>query len=93
MDKLSRSINNLEVKVNDLGSKHSAILGEVKMLRTRNIELKKQIEDKEKVISDLTDRKEVVKEEESVELNYEIKVKIEQLVKEVDGCIAMLNQN
>ena len=63
------------------------------MLRTRNIELKKQIEDKEKVISDLTDRKEVVKEEESVELNYEIKVKIEQLVKEVDGCIAMLNQN
>ena len=46
MDKLSQSINNLEVKVNDLGSKHSAILGEVKMLRTRNIELKKQIEDK-----------------------------------------------
>ena len=93
MDKLSQSINNLEVKVNDLSSKHSAILGEVKMLRTSNIELKKQIEDKEKVISDLTDRKEVVKEEESVELNYEIKVKIEQLVKEVDGCIAMLNQN
>ena len=89
MDKLSQSINNLEVKVNELGSKHSAILREVKMLRTRNIELQKQIEDKEKVISDLTYRK----EEESVELNYEIKVKIEQLVKEVDGCIAMLNQN
>ncbi len=89
LDKLSQSINNLEVKVNELGSKHSAILREVKMLRTRNIELQKQIEDKEKVISDLTYRK----EEESVELNYEIKVKIEQLVKEVDGCIAMLNQN
>ncbi len=89
LDKLSQSINNLEVKVNELGSKHSAILREVKMLRTRNIELQKQIEDKEKVISGLTYRK----EEESVELNYEIKVKIEQLVKEVDGCIAMLNQN
>jgi uncharacterized coiled-coil DUF342 family protein len=93
LDKLSQSINNLEVKVNELGSKYSAILREVKMLRTRNIELQKQIEDKEKVIADLTNRKEVIKEEESVESNYQIKVKIEQLVKEVDGCIAMLNQN
>lgn len=82
-------------KIDQLLAKHDALQYEHKALQSKVEELKQNINEKEHVISKLNEENKVLSMAKSLsgdnDSNKEMKLKINELVREIDKCISLLN--
>ncbi len=96
MAEASKIVENLEVKINHLISSHKNVVSERKKLTDKNNELSELVSQQQSEIAQLTEKVKMVKLAKSIEGSGEdtskLKLKINEVLREVDKCIAMLNK-
>lgn len=96
MDKLSGTVESLKSKIERLVSLHNALERENAGLLQEKQELEKKIEQKDAEIFKLEERNKQIKLAKSIsdtnENSLDIKLRINELVREIDKCIALLNR-
>ena len=96
MAEASKIVENLEVKINHLISSHKAAVSESNKLVDKNNELSELVSQQQNEIVQLKEKVKMVKLAKSIEGSGEdtskLKLKINEIVREVDKCIAMLNK-
>ena len=90
-------INNLQAKTEKLITLHRQLGTDYSKLVTEKQDLVKRIEDQDKTIADLEEKNKVLKlakvvAETDEKKNTELKYKINELVREIDSCVAILNK-
>ncbi len=89
-------INNIEVKVGKLVTKCSQLSVEKDNLQQNNDALNVQLQEKEKAIVTLQDKVKLMNISKSVDATKEdvkaTRLKINEYVREIDKCIALLNK-
>lgn len=95
MENLDTYIGGLANRVEELAQAHAGLKAENAELKTRNGELEQMITDQKNVLSKLEEQNKVVKIAHAVTDNEddrkEQKKRLNELVREVDKCIALLN--
>lgn len=95
MDDISPVVDGLETKVKKLSDAYVSGRTEIKKLKGELNELKETVENQKKTISDLEEKYKVVKLAKSISgengESRELKYKINELVREIDKCMALLN--
>jgi predicted RNase H-like nuclease (RuvC/YqgF family) len=101
MDNYSKRIVDLHAKVSKILAHQQILEQEVKKLKIENQQFEVKIQEKEAEIQDLNNKNKILKlaknisadknESTEIEKNTELKRKINDYIKEVDKCIAMLN--
>ncbi len=98
MNELHEIVGNLESKAQKLIHLHSKALEENEQLRQTNSELLEKIQQKELEFKELEEKHQVLKlaksllENQESEKTTDIKLKINELVREIDKSIALLNR-
>lgn len=94
MSELAVSFKNLEQNVETLVRKKLEIQKELEKYRKESDELREQIVRRDKEIEDLIEKNKILKIASGASNgdSREIKFKINEIVREVDKCIAQLNQ-
>ena len=96
MVEASKIVENLEFKINQLINSHKAVVSESNKLMEKNNELSKLVSQQQSEIAQLNEKVKMVKLAKSIEGSGEdtskLKLKINEVVREVDKCIAMLNK-
>jgi predicted nuclease with TOPRIM domain len=85
----------IEKKINHLIEKQKDLLAQNSVLNKKNEELTVKLEEKEEMIRELKDKNNYIKISQSVkqsEGNTDVKIKIDELVREIDKCIGLLNK-
>ena len=85
----------IEKKINHLIEKQNNLLEQNSVLNRKNEELSVKLEEKEEMIRELKDKNNYIKISQSVkqsEGNTDVKIKIDELVREIDKCIGLLNK-
>jgi len=89
-------INNIELKVGKLIEKSNQLTAEKSSLRQNNDALNAQLQEKEKQIVALQDKVKLMNISKSVDTTKEdvkaTRLKINEYVREIDKCIALLNK-
>lgn len=90
-------INNLQAKTEKLITLHRQLGTEHTKLLTEKQELLKRIENQDKALIDLEEKNKALKLAKAVaetdeKKNTELKYKINELVREIDSCVAILNK-
>jgi FtsZ-binding cell division protein ZapB len=89
-------INNIELKVGKLIEKSNQLTAEKNSLRQNNDTLNAQLQEKEKQIVALQDKVKLMNISKSVDTTKEdvkaTRLKINEYVREIDKCIALLNK-
>ena len=89
-------INNIELKVGKLIEKSNQLTAEKNSLRQNNDALNAQLQEKEKQIVALQDKVKLMNISKSVDTSEEdvkaTRLKINEYVREIDKCIALLNK-
>ena len=89
-------INNIEVKLGKFIAKHQQLSNEKLVLEQENSDLSDELKKQEDEISTLQDKIKLMNISKSVEVsNEEVKasrLKINEYVREIDKCIALLNK-
>ena len=89
-------INNIEVKVSKLVEKYSQLSVEKDNLQQNNDALNVQLQEKDKKIVTLQDKVKLMNISKSVDATKEdvkaTRLKINEYVREIDKCIALLNK-
>ncbi|MDP7567982.1 MAG: hypothetical protein QF383_06285 [Flavobacteriales bacterium] len=89
-------INNIELKVGKLIEKSNQLTAEKNSLRQNNDALNAQLQEKEKQIVALQDKVKLMNISKSVDTTKEdvkaTRLKINEYVREIDKCIALLNK-
>jgi hypothetical protein len=92
----SKIVGNLEVKINQLVNSHKAVVTENNKLAEDNNKLSQLLNQQKGEIAQLNEKIKMVKLAKSIEGSGEdtskLKLKINEVVREVDKCIAMLNK-
>ncbi len=95
MDKLSAQVDGITNKLNTILSNYLQLKQQQEELQAKNKVLNAQLEDRQQVITDLEEQLKLLKISKSVSLsesdNKELKAIIKEIIKEVDKCMAMLN--
>ncbi len=94
MQDVGRVVAGIEIKLGKLISQHQARRAEHEKQLAEITGLKTIIADQKKVIADLENKIKVLKLAKSLEKkegNVEAKLKINELVREIDKCIGLLN--
>lgn len=95
MDDILPVVDGLETKVRKLSDAYIEGKTEIKKLKGELNELKETVENQKKTISDLEEKYKVVKLAKSISgengESRELKYKINELVREIDKCMALLN--
>lgn len=89
------AVKDLKHKVEELVDMHRHALDENSALKSQNAELRNRINEQEKEIERLTESYKVMKLSEGVRSKgdtRETNLKINELVREIDKCIAQLNR-
>jgi predicted nuclease with TOPRIM domain len=89
------SVETLKMKVEDLVGKHQQAIAENQMLKEKNTELASQLSLQAAELAKLKETNKVLKLSESVRTKgdaREANLKINELVREIDKCIAQLNR-
>lgn len=93
---LSIRLANLKLKTEELTSKHHQVIEERNALKLEINELKSIIELQKNTIKDLEEQNKIAKIASSIsddDINSrELKLKINEYIREIDKCIAMLNE-
>jgi len=96
MGDLKSIASSFESKVEKLLDLHHKAKKELHSLKTENIHLSQTIEQQKKVIKDLEEKGKILKLSKSLsttnENTTELKLKINELIREVDKCISLLNK-
>ena len=85
----------IEKKINHLIEKKQILLEQNSVLNKQYKELSLKLEEKEEMIRELKDKNNYIKISQSVkqsEGNTDVKIKIDELVREIDKCIGLLNK-
>ena len=93
MNDLTTSISGLKSKIETLIELHEQIGDKNKLLESENLNLKNKLEEQEIQIALLQEEKQNIIEIKSEEQNKVIidsKLKIDELVQEIDNCLALL---
>lgn len=95
MDNITPVVDGLETKVKKLSDAYVNGRAEIKKLKNDLNDMRETIENQKKTISDLEERYKVVKLAKSISgengESRELKYKINELVREIDKCMALLN--
>lgn len=101
MNKYSKRIVDLRAKVSKILAQQYSLEQEIKDLKIENHQFKMNIQEKNAEIEDLNNKNKILKlaknisadknDSTEIEKNTELKRKINDYIKEVDKCIAMLN--
>ena len=96
MSDLKSIASSLESKVEKLVDLHHRTKKELAALKTENTHLNQTIDQQKKAIKDLEEKGKVLKLSKSLSTNNEntteLKLKINELIREVDKCISLLNK-
>ena len=99
MSEVANTIKNLSDKIDLLVERHNDALRKVEMLNGEVTALKHTITAKEAEIANLSEKNKIVKlarslagDAEGSEKSTELKLKINELLREVDKCMALLNK-
>jgi hypothetical protein len=96
MSDLKSIASSLENKVEKLVDLHHRTKKELATLKTENIHLHQTIDQQKKAIKDLEEKGKILKLSKSLsttnENTTELKLKINELIREVDKCILLLNK-
>jgi predicted nuclease with TOPRIM domain len=93
MNELTNSISDLKLKVESLVDLHKNVSEENKRLKTENENLTNKINEQQKTIAAIQEEQKKIIENKSEEQNKVItdsKFKIDELVQEIDNCLALL---
>lgn len=89
-------VGSIQAKVGKLVEAHKKIRKELNNLKSENEKLTQSIEDQKLTIKDLEEKAKVLKLSKSIsnnnEKNTDLKLKINELIREVDKCISLLNK-
>jgi regulator of replication initiation timing len=93
---LSIRLANLKLKTEELTNKHHQVIEERNALKLEINELKSVIELQKNTIKDLEEQNKIAKIASSISddgvNSKELKLKINEYIREIDKCIAMLNE-
>jgi uncharacterized protein YjcR len=94
MKDLSLLVGNVKDKAEKLVEKHKLLQEENNSLSTKMEKVKKELEDKNQQILELNDKLKLLKLAKNVggESTKEVKLKINEMVREIDKCIAQINR-
>jgi len=95
MADINELVNSIEIKVKKLIALNTVLADENSQLKEKQVELINNSEDQKKIIEQLKDKNNYLKIAESVkqfEGNADVKSKIDELVREIDKCIGLLNK-
>ncbi|MBL4653520.1 MAG: hypothetical protein JKY53_11780 [Flavobacteriales bacterium] len=96
MAEAGKIVENLEVKINRLIDTHKTVAEEKNKLTEENNKLSQLVNQQKSEINQLNEKVKMIKLAKSIEGSGEdsskLKLKINEVVREVDKCIAMLNK-
>ncbi len=95
MSEIKGRLNEIEEKIRQLIAMQNSLSGQNSLLIEKNEALLSTIEEQEKMIMQLNDKNNYIKISQSVkqsEGNTDVKNKIDELVREIDKCIGLLNK-
>lgn len=95
MSEIKGRLNEIEEKIRQLIVLQNSLSGQNSLLIEKNEALLSTIEEQEKMIMQLNDKNNYIKISQSVkqsEGNTDVKNKIDELVREIDKCIGLLNK-
>ncbi len=94
MKDLSLLVSNVKQKAEKLAEKHQLLKEENKNLSIKIEEAKKELEDKSQQILELNEKIKLLRLAKNVdgESTKEVKLKINEMVREIDKCIAQINR-
>jgi hypothetical protein len=95
MSEIKGRLNEIEEKIRQLIALQNSLSGQNSLLIEKNEALLSTIEEQEKMIMQLNDKNNYIKISQSVkqsEGNTDVKNKIDELVREIDKCIGLLNK-
>jgi predicted nuclease with TOPRIM domain len=88
-------VNDIAEKVKKLIARHNNLIAENVELKEKQKSLKETLENQHNLIKQLKDKNRNLKIAKSVKLgegNSDVKIKIDELVREIDKCIGLLNK-
>lgn len=95
MSEIKGRLNEIEEKIRQLIAMQNSLSGQNSLLIEKNEALLSTIDEQEKMIMQLNDKNNYIKISQSVkqsEGNTDVKNKIDELVREIDKCIGLLNK-
>lgn len=96
MSGLKSAVTSLETKLEKLVDLHRKTRKEVQALQLQNEQLSEALAQQKQTIKDLEDQSKVLRISKTITNNKEntteLKLKINELIREVDKCIALLNK-
>jgi peptidoglycan hydrolase CwlO-like protein len=96
MSDIKSLVSSLEKKVEKLVDLHRHSSKELTALKQNNHELKKHIDEQKQTIKELEEKNKILKLSKSISGNnentHELKLKINELIREIDKCTALLNK-
>lgn len=94
MKDLSLLVSNIKQKAEKLAENYQLLQEENKSLSVKMEEVKKELEDKNQQLLALNDKIKLLKLAKNVdgESTKEVKLKINEMVREIDKCIAQINR-
>jgi uncharacterized coiled-coil DUF342 family protein len=94
MKDLSALVANLRRKAEKLVEKHQVVIEQNKQLLNEVLELKEELNKRNQQLSEMENKIKVLKISKSVdsESTKDVKLKINEMVREIDKCIAQINK-
>jgi len=95
MSDVKRLVDQINIKISKLVEIKQSLLTENENLQKKQEEFLQQIESKNKIIEELKNKNEILtiaKKVKQPEGNSDVKRKIDEMVREVDKCIELLNK-
>ncbi|TLX71064.1 hypothetical protein E9993_21290 [Labilibacter sediminis] len=89
-------VNNLQHKITQLIDRYKGVKTDNDLLKTRNDQLTKELEESAREIAELSEKYNTLKFSKTIEASsgdvHNAKIRINQIVREIDKCIALLNR-
>ncbi len=89
-------VNNLQHKIIKLVDRYESMKTDYEMLKTQNDQLTNQLEESARETADLKEKYNTLKFSKTIEASsgdvHFAKIRINQIVREIDKCIALLNR-
>jgi len=99
MKKGFEAINEIRSVFDDVYEKNNKLSSQIKLNESKILELKNELDDKSKIIDELKEKYNILKMTKKLETpssnvkedNKELKLKINEMLREIDKCMALLN--
>ena len=93
---LKQRLGEIRTKVENLLSENARLRGESQAHAQRVAELEEMLERQKNTVSEITEQNKMIKLAKNLSLsggdNFDVKIKINEVVREIDRCIDLLNE-